>query len=235
MGLNQLRIYSDPQLVVNQVRGDYQAKGENMAAYLKVAGEQLKRFGWFKIEQVPRTKNTEVDVLAKLASGLKDDVLGDAPIQLILEPSIRESADHVMPVDHSTCWVDPILEYLTKGKIPKDKNEVRRVKYQANRYIVLSEKLYRRGYTMPYLRCLRPDEADYIMREIHEGFCGNHSGKRSLAQMALRQGYYWPTMQKDSAELVQKCDKCQRFAHVPRQPLESLTPIVSPWPFRSGV
>ena len=39
MGLQQLRVYSDSQLVINQVRGDYQAKGENMMAYLKIAEE----------------------------------------------------------------------------------------------------------------------------------------------------------------------------------------------------
>ena len=103
------------------------------------------------------------------------------------------------------------------------------IKYQANRYTVLNEKLYRWGYIMPYLRCLRPDEANYVMREIYEGVCGNHSGKRSLAQKALRQGYYWSTMQKNSTELVQNCDKCQRFTHIPRQPPELLTQIVSPW------
>ena len=58
-----------------------------------------------------------------------------------------------MPVNYTICWVDLILEYLTKGKIPEDKNSTRRVKYQANRYTVLNE-LYQRGYTMPYLRCL---------------------------------------------------------------------------------
>ena len=31
MRLQQLKVYSDSQLVVNQVKGDYQAKGENMA------------------------------------------------------------------------------------------------------------------------------------------------------------------------------------------------------------
>ena len=31
-------------------------------------------------------------------------------------------------------------------------------------------------------------------------------------------------------ELVQRCDKCQRFAHVLTQPPEPLSPIVSPWP-----
>ena len=99
-----------------------------------------------------------------------------------------------MPVENSPSLVDPIFKYLTEGKIPENKSEVRRIKYQANRYTVLNGKLYRWGYAMPYLRCRQPDKVDYVMREIHEGICGNHSGKRSLAQKALRQGYYWPTM-----------------------------------------
>ena len=181
MGLPQLRVYSDSQLVVNQVRRDYQAKGENMAAYLKIAGEQLKSFKWFKIEHVLRMDNAEADGLARLAFGLEDDALGLTLIELFSEPSICRSADHIMPVDYTPCWADPILEYLTKGKIPEDKNEARRIKYQANRYTVLNEKLYRRGYIMPYLRCLRPDEADYVLTEIHEGVCENHSGKGLLA------------------------------------------------------
>ena len=167
----------------------------------------MKGFRWFKIKQVSRIENTEVDGLARLASRLEDDTFGQTSIELLSEPSIRKSANHVMPVDYSTCWVDPILEYLTKGKIPEDKNKARRLKYQVNRYTVLNGKLYRWGYAVPYLRCLRPDEVNYVMREIQGGVCGNHSGKRSLAQKALKQGYYWPTMQKDSVELVQKCKK----------------------------
>ena len=38
-------------------------------------------------------------------------------------------------------------------------------------------------------------------------------------------------MNKDSVEFVKKCDKCQRFANIPRQPAQELTPIQSPWPF----
>ena len=50
-----------------------------------------------------------------------------------------------MPVNVSPSWVVPIFEYLTKEKILEDKNEVRRVKYQANRYTVINEKLYQWG------------------------------------------------------------------------------------------
>ena len=60
---------------------------------------------------------------------LGDDALIHTPIELLSEPSILRSVDHVMPVDYTLCWVDPILEYLTKGKIPEDKNEERRIKY----------------------------------------------------------------------------------------------------------
>ena len=47
----------------------------------------------------------------------------------------------------------------------------------------------------------------------------------------LRQGYYWPTLSKDSISYVKKCDKCQRFAAVARAPPTELKMISSPWPF----
>ena len=158
--------------------------------YLKAAREQLKNFRWFKIEQVPRTENVEADSLARQAFGLEDGTFSQTPIEFLIKPSTNESADHVMPVEYSPRWVNLILEYMTKGKIPEDKNEGRRLKYQANKYTVMNEKLYQRGYAMPYLRCLRPDEADYVLKEIHDRVYSNHFGKRSLVQKALRQVYY---------------------------------------------
>ncbi|RVW19914.1 hypothetical protein CK203_114481 [Vitis vinifera] len=48
----------------------------------------------------------------------------------------------------------------------------------------------------------RASEAQYVLAELHEGICGNHSGGRSLAHRAHSQGYYWPTMKKDAAAYV---------------------------------
>ena len=39
-----------------------------------------------------------------------------------------------------------------------------------------------------------PKEADYVMREVHEGICGNHLGSRLLVHKLIRAGYYWLTM-----------------------------------------
>uniref|UniRef100_A0A2N9GDQ3 Uncharacterized protein n=1 Tax=Fagus sylvatica TaxID=28930 RepID=A0A2N9GDQ3_FAGSY len=80
-------------------------------------------------------------------------------------------------------------------------------------------------------QCLAPDEAKYIMREIHEGICGNHSGARALQKKIVRAGYYWPSMQADANRFVQHCDKCQRFANLTHSPPEVLVPMTAPWPF----
>ena len=71
-----------------------------------------------------------------------------------------------------------------------------------------------------------------MLREVHEGICGNHIGVRSLAVKTLRQGYYWPTILKDAMELVKKCKICQEHAQISHLPFEPLTSITSPWPFQ---
>ncbi|KAK3030710.1 hypothetical protein RJ639_037207 [Escallonia herrerae] len=60
--------------------------------------------------------------------------------------------------------------------------------------------------------------ANYTLREVHEGICGQHlGGQRALEHKVLRQGYYWPTMQQDTMSYTKKCDACQRFSSIPRQ------------------
>ena len=54
---------------------------------------------------------------------------------------------------------------------------------------------------------------------------------RSLAAKALWIGYYWLTLWTNAIEMVRKCDKCPRFAHVHHQPSTPLTTMHSPLPF----
>ena len=90
------------------------------------------------------------------------------------------------------------------------------------------EVLYKRGFSKPYLRCLAPNESNYVLREIHEGVCGNHSGARALVHKVFRVGYYWPTIQADTKAYVKVCDQCQRFSNILRQPSEYLTLMMAP-------
>ena len=95
----------------------------------------------------------------------------------------------------------------------------------------MNDTLYKRGFFMPYLKCIDKEEAKYVIEEIHEGVCRNHAGTKSLVSKVIRTGYFWPTMQVDIRELVKKCNKYQRFRNVQRLPVEKMTIISSPWPF----
>ncbi|GKV39187.1 hypothetical protein SLEP1_g46995 [Rubroshorea leprosula] len=54
------------------------------------------------------------------------------------------------------------------------------------------------------LRCLNLYEAEYALREVHEGVCGSHVGARTLAHKVLRQEYYWSNMYKNATHFVQR-------------------------------
>ncbi|GKV47171.1 hypothetical protein SLEP1_g54089 [Rubroshorea leprosula] len=104
-----------------------------------------------------------------------------------------------------------------------------RLRKKASRYTLVDGVLYKRSFSL-LLRCLNLSEAEYTLREVHEGVCGSHVGARTLAHKVLRQGYYWPNMYKDAIHFVQRCLKCKFFAHLTHQPTKELTNLVAPWP-----
>ena len=153
----------------------------------------------------------------------------DDKIKIVKQSSLQVT--ELNPVNTEISWMMPIISYLQGGALPDDRHKARRLKVRASRFLMLQGILYKRSFSLPYLRCLAPDEAKYVMREIHEGICGNHSGARALQKKIIRAGYYWPTMQADTNRFVQHCDKCQRFANLLHSPPEILTPMTTPWPF----
>ncbi|KAK2997736.1 hypothetical protein RJ639_024902 [Escallonia herrerae] len=99
------------------------------------------------------------------------------------------------------------------------------------RFVLVDGVLYKKSFSLPYLKCLSPKEADYALQEVHEGICGQHLGGRNLAHKILRQGYYWPGMQKDAIKFAKKYDRCQKFAPLTHTPAVPLSILTSPIPF----
>ncbi|KAK3007473.1 hypothetical protein RJ639_013402, partial [Escallonia herrerae] len=91
--------------------------------------------------------------------------------------------------------------------------------------------LYKKSFSLPYLKCLTPKEADYALQEVHEGICGQHLGGRNLAHKILRQGYFWPGMQRDAIKFTKRCDQCQKFTPLTHTPAAPLSILTSPIPF----
>ena len=208
MEAQHLLSYSDSQLVVNQVKGELEEKCTKMQEYLAIARALAAKFQYFQICHVPREDNMVPDALSRLTSS------SEAPPKPALighqfEPSkLDVGATDVNCASTESNWMTPIRAYIQKGKLPDNPLEARKLRIRASKFTILQDILYKKGYSLPLLRCLSPEEANYALREIHEGICGNHSGGRSLANKALRQVYFWATMVRDAQEFTKKCDKC---------------------------
>ena len=73
--------------------GLYQAKGDNIAAYLAQVREAMGRFKSVRMEQVPREKNHHADVLAKIAAGEGHALPIVVSLHLIPHSSIAKGAE----------------------------------------------------------------------------------------------------------------------------------------------
>ena len=101
-----------------------------------------------------------------------------------------------------------IVTYLKDGRLLEKRDEAKKLRIGLTKYILIDEVLYKRGFSQLYLRCLAPDKANYVLREVHEEACGNHSRARALIHKVVHAGYYWPTIQADAKAYVKVCDQC---------------------------
>ncbi|RVW52865.1 hypothetical protein CK203_089636 [Vitis vinifera] len=205
-----------------------------MARYLTKVRDTLQRFTEWTIENIKQTENGRVDALAGIVASLPIKEVILFPIHVQANPSVaKTSTCNTIEANQANGqeWTEDIIRYLRTSTLPKEPKQAHKIRVQAARFTLIGGHLYKRSFTNPYLRCLNHSEALYVLAELHEGVCGNHSGGRSLAHKAHSKGYYWPTMKKDATTYVKKCDKCQRHAPIPHMPSETLKPISGPWPF----
>ena len=91
--------------------------------------------------------------------------------------------------------------------------------------------LYKRMLNGTQLRCLKKDEVDEVIKEIHAGVCGSHMNGIILAKKITRQEYYWMSMEKDCIQTVRQCHKCQIHGNLNYLPPTVLNSLSFLWPF----
>ncbi|KAL0742323.1 hypothetical protein Bca4012_083836 [Brassica carinata] len=123
------------------------------------------------------------------------------------------------------------MQYILEGETPPHKWEARKLKALSARYCIINSVLHKRSISGPYLKCVHGLDAIRLMKEMHDGSCGNHAGGRALAIRIKRQGYFLPTIIADCEAYSSSCDKCQRHAPIIHQPAEKLSSISAPYPF----
>ncbi|KAK0604686.1 hypothetical protein LWI29_018212 [Acer saccharum] len=201
MGAEYVTVYIDSQLVVNQVNQDYQARDLEMIRYLKQVRTLMSRFIRCELIRISRDHNSQTDALAKLAS--TSDMKLPRTITVFRLPTPNLSEDQEIGV----LIPDPVGESWMTPIMD-----------------------YLHDGTLPEDK-RTAKRTEQILQEVHSGSCGSHSAGKNLGHRITRQGYYWPTLFKESKAHSESCDRCQRTGPIPRLPAETLTPMSSPWPF----
>ncbi|KAL0451562.1 UNVERIFIED_CONTAM: Retrovirus-related Pol polyprotein from transposon gypsy [Sesamum latifolium] len=229
-GIKELNVCTDSQLVAMQVERNYETRERTMVQYLGKVKELMARFDKCTVQQIPRSENERADALSKfgaMVAGVKERKI----TLIIKEHPIIEEKEEVQMIESSSSWKADFMNYLKDGTLPDDLIKAKRIKFKATRFTVVENDLYKRTIDGPLLKCLDEERAQYVLREIHKGSCGNHSGGRSLAQKVIRQGYFWPTLVKNAMEFARKCESCQRFASLIHTPATPMEPVRIACPF----
>ncbi|XP_022014232.1 uncharacterized protein LOC110913717 [Helianthus annuus] len=192
----------------------------------------MATFDSYKIVHIPRSKNKKPNALSKLASVTFFHLSKEVLVKTLQAPSISQGKAVMSITVQEKSWMTPILDYLENGTLSEDKAQARKMKVKALQYQVHDGKLYRKTFLGPLLRCLTPEEASYVIREIHWGIYGIHSGPRMVIAKAMNAGYFWSGMHQSAVNELQACEDCQCHALVSHLAKNSLVPVTSAWPFQ---
>ncbi|XP_073021075.1 uncharacterized protein [Primulina eburnea] len=194
---SRIILYSDSQLITQQIKGIYEAKDDIMLKYLKLIQAQAKVFVYWMIEQIPRDENGEADAFAKMVTSLSEVSTREV---LHIFRLILSTEEETLPAPEDS-WMTPMIKFIVTNEFPEDKARAQKIERQALRFVFLDNILYRRSFQGPLLKCLSMGEVDHVLREIHERCCGEHLGGLALARKALLAEFWWPTIGQDSAQV----------------------------------
>ncbi|XP_074374369.1 uncharacterized protein LOC141714769 [Apium graveolens] len=157
-----LKVYGESRLVVVQVNGEFEAKNDIMAKYVRVVKGILTQFDEWYAEHVPKEETTMADALSQFVSSKIKNYLRSIYFQVRKTPTIHV-INLIAPVSVTSCWIDPIKTHLETGWLLDDAQQARKMSVRASRYLLIEGLLYKRSFVIPYLKYLRPLEADEVL------------------------------------------------------------------------
>jgi ribonuclease HI len=228
MGIRRAFLKTDSQVIYGHVDKSSKARDPKLEKYLDTVRRLEASFEDFSLKNIPRGENEHADLLAKSATqGLP--LPPEVFFETIKAPSVELMERAVLAISpvHSEDWRTEIISFLQGNCLSDDEAYNKRMEARTRPYVIIEGELYKHGVCSPLLKCLSRAEGIELMKEIHAGLCGSHIGSSPLLGKVFRQGFYWPKAVSDAAELVQKCENCQKCARDQKQP-SSLTQLIQP-------
>jgi ribonuclease HI len=156
LGIKRLLVYDDSAMVINQVNKSWDHNKENMDAYYLELHKLENKFYGLEFHHVVRDNNVAVDVLSKLGSTRAQVLAGvfvhelhapsiSEPVPRTTDPVPSQPGQEVMMIDVDSR--QPFIDYIREQKVPSDKNLAEQIIHRAQSYVLVGDKLYRRGAT----------------------------------------------------------------------------------------
>jgi hypothetical protein len=223
MGIRRAILKTDSQVISGHVDKSSKARDLKLEKYLDGVRRLEASFEGFSIKNILRGENEHADLLAKSAAQWLPLSL-EVFFETIKAPSVKlmERAVLTISLVHSEDWRSEIISFLQGNCLSDDEVYNKRMEARTRTYVIIEGELYKHRVCSPLLKCLSRAEGQELMKEIHAGLCGTHIVSMPLLGKVFRQGFYWPKAASDAADLVQKCENCQRCARNQKQP-SSLT------------
>ncbi|KNA04912.1 hypothetical protein SOVF_195300 [Spinacia oleracea] len=167
LGLKDLDIYGDSQLVISQLLGEYEVKKEDLIPHHRHATKLLEKLDTVKLNHVQRSANKMADPLAGLAAilalGAEETMFVPVCNRWAVAPGGDEIEDEEvdMLIVHRIDQEDshqPIIDYLSHQKLPTDPRHRMDIRRRAPRFILFNETQFRRSFNDSWLRCIGDEE-----------------------------------------------------------------------------
>ena len=109
--------------------------------YLKIVQRLLQHFDSLDFMQIPRTKNAEIDFLARLV--LSDDYNATSELCIEIRGQPSTKGEQVLKIKEQDEWMSPIIRYLKEGWLPEDKAEARKIRIRVAHFVIIDDVLYK--------------------------------------------------------------------------------------------
>jgi hypothetical protein len=195
--------------MIDQVIKSSSCRDPKMEAYCEEVRRLEDKFHGLKLNHIARRYNEAADKLAKITSS-QTIVPPNVFTKDLHQPSVNIRADEgvdgpsldpppeaealstgaeAMLAEGSTLLANPepdwhisYLDHLTRGDLPSDKIEARRIARRAKSFVIFgdSRELYHRSPTSILQRCITNEEGRNLLNDLHSRACGHHAAPRTL-------------------------------------------------------
>jgi hypothetical protein len=180
-----------------------------MEAYCEEVWRLEDKFHSLELNHIARGYNEATDELAKIASSrttvppnvfardlhqLSVNIRADGGVDgPSLDPppeaeapltraEAKQAESSTPPANLAPDWHVSYLDHLTRGNLPSDKTEARRITRWAKSFVIFGDnkELYHRSPTGILQRCITNEEGMNLLNDPHLGACGHHAAPRTL-------------------------------------------------------